>query len=237
MTEKKQHKELFLNTQRICISLCQDYGVAVCWLAVDFDRSMVRRFSDWLASTHPTQIKYCWVTLYMQAVNKPRESWPWRTWDLFDKYQGKEVTQMGSHKNGFKKESFILSVDIGTTSIKCHVYDKAANIRGSCTTKVLISRCSNYTTNTQRSLCNNCLKHVQGFWCWYSIQFLFLFYSILFLQVIPLYPKVGYVEMNPDAIWKGFISVAKRAVQGMVAFPSFFTYKKSKFILFFFLQG
>lgn len=45
---------------------------------------------------------------------------------------------------------------------------------------------------------------------------------LIFLQVIPLYPKVGYVEMNPDAIWKGFISVAKGAVQGMVgAFHSF----------------
>lgn len=50
---------------------------------------------------------------------------------------------------------------------------------------------------------------------------------IIFLQVIPLYPNVGYVEMNPDAIWKGFISVARGAVQGMVAaFPIFSTCKR-----------
>lgn len=74
---------------------------------------------------------------------------------------------MGSHKrNGFKKDSFILSVDVGTTSIKCHVYDKQANIRGSCTTKV-----------------------------------------------VALYPEVGHVEMDPDVIWEGFISVVKGAVQ------------------------
>lgn len=41
--------------------------------------------------------------------------------------------------------------------------------------------------------------------------------TVTFLQVKTLYPQVGYVEMNPDAIWKGFISVVKGAVQGMVA--------------------
>uniref|UniRef100_A0A6Q2ZJY1 Glycerol kinase 5 n=1 Tax=Esox lucius TaxID=8010 RepID=A0A6Q2ZJY1_ESOLU len=39
-------------------------------------------------------------------------------------------------KNGFKKENYIISVDVGTTSIRCHVYDKEAQIRGSCVTKV-----------------------------------------------------------------------------------------------------
>uniref|UniRef100_A0A3Q3ITV8 Glycerol kinase 5 n=1 Tax=Monopterus albus TaxID=43700 RepID=A0A3Q3ITV8_MONAL len=73
---------------------------------------------------------------------------------------------MWSQRNGLIKETFILSVDVGTTSIKCHVYDKEAKIRGSCTTKVVL-----------------------------------------------LYPEVGYVEMEPDAIWKGFITVVKGAVQ------------------------
>ncbi|XP_030607718.1 glycerol kinase 5 [Archocentrus centrarchus] len=73
---------------------------------------------------------------------------------------------MGSHRNGFRKESFILSVDIGTTSIRCHVYDKEAKVRGSCSTKIVL-----------------------------------------------LYPEVGHVEMDPDELWKGFISVVKGAVQ------------------------
>lgn len=47
------------------------------------------------------------------------------------------MSSMGSQRNGFNKESFILSVDVGTTSIRCHVYDKEAKIRGSCTTKVM----------------------------------------------------------------------------------------------------
>lgn len=131
---------------------------------------------------------------------------------------------MGSRKNGLKKESFILSVDIGTTSIRCHVYDKTANIRGSCTTKVLISRRSNYTANTPLSLCNISMNGV-------TVGILML---LIFLQVIPLYPKVGYVEMNPDAIWKGFITVAKGAVQGMVAvFTCFSTCKLRVLLLFF----
>ncbi|XP_034469169.1 putative glycerol kinase 5 [Hippoglossus hippoglossus] len=73
---------------------------------------------------------------------------------------------MGTQRNGFKKEQFILSVDIGTTSIRGYVYDKEAKIRGSCTT-----------------------------------------------QVVPLFPEVGHVEMDPDALWKGFITVVKGAVQ------------------------
>uniref|UniRef100_A0A6Q2X116 Glycerol kinase 5 n=1 Tax=Esox lucius TaxID=8010 RepID=A0A6Q2X116_ESOLU len=43
---------------------------------------------------------------------------------------------MGTQRNGFKKENYIISVDVGTTSIRCHVYDKEAQIRGSCVTKV-----------------------------------------------------------------------------------------------------
>ncbi|XP_024864996.1 putative glycerol kinase 5 [Kryptolebias marmoratus] len=73
---------------------------------------------------------------------------------------------MGSRRNGYIKESFILSVDVGTTTIRCHVYDQEAQIRGSCATKV-----------------------------------------------VPLYPEVGHVEMDPDALWKGFTSVVKGAVQ------------------------
>uniref|UniRef100_A0A672JCA4 Glycerol kinase 5 n=1 Tax=Salarias fasciatus TaxID=181472 RepID=A0A672JCA4_SALFA len=71
-----------------------------------------------------------------------------------------------SFRNGFSRESFILSVDVGTTSIRGHVYDKEARVRGSCTAKI-----------------------------------------------VPLYPEVGHVEMDPDALWRGFITVAKGAVQ------------------------
>lgn len=38
-----------------------------------------------------------------------------------------------------RSETFILSVDVGTTLIRCHVYDKEAKIRGSCTTKVTVA--------------------------------------------------------------------------------------------------
>uniref|UniRef100_A0AAY4AC82 Glycerol kinase 5 n=1 Tax=Denticeps clupeoides TaxID=299321 RepID=A0AAY4AC82_9TELE len=45
---------------------------------------------------------------------------------------------MGTLRNGFRKETFVLSVDVGTTSIRCHVYDKAAKIRGSCARKMTL---------------------------------------------------------------------------------------------------
>ncbi|XP_036409577.1 putative glycerol kinase 5 [Megalops cyprinoides] len=72
---------------------------------------------------------------------------------------------MGTQRNGFKRESYILSVDVGTTSIRCHVYDKQAQIKGSCSTKVTL-----------------------------------------------LYPQPGWVEMDPEELWQGFVAVVKGAV-------------------------
>uniref|UniRef100_A0A8C2E4V6 Glycerol kinase 5 n=1 Tax=Cyprinus carpio TaxID=7962 RepID=A0A8C2E4V6_CYPCA len=63
-----------------------------------------------------------------------------------------------------KRETFILSVDVGTTSIRCHVYDKSASIRGSCSAKVSL-----------------------------------------------LYPQPGWVEIDPEDLWKGFVTVVKGA--------------------------
>ncbi|KAJ8011161.1 hypothetical protein DPEC_G00055300 [Dallia pectoralis] len=72
---------------------------------------------------------------------------------------------MGTHRNGFKKESYILSVDVGTSSIRCHVYDKEAQIRGSSVTKVNL-----------------------------------------------LFPEPGMVELDPEELWRGFVSVVRGAV-------------------------
>uniref|UniRef100_A0A8C6UKB6 Glycerol kinase 5 n=1 Tax=Neogobius melanostomus TaxID=47308 RepID=A0A8C6UKB6_9GOBI len=73
--------------------------------------------------------------------------------------------QQRYERNGFRKESFILSVDVGTTTIRCHVFDKEAKVRGSCSTKVDL-----------------------------------------------LYPEEGLVEIEPEALWKSFITVAIGAV-------------------------
>ncbi|XP_061775878.1 putative glycerol kinase 5 [Nerophis ophidion] len=78
----------------------------------------------------------------------------------------KNGPRMGIQRNGVAKESFILSVDVGTTSIRCHVYDKAARVRGSATA-----------------------------------------------ELVALYPTTGHVELDPDALWKGFTCVVKGAVQ------------------------
>uniref|UniRef100_A0A8C4ZPK5 Glycerol kinase 5 n=1 Tax=Gadus morhua TaxID=8049 RepID=A0A8C4ZPK5_GADMO len=47
-------------------------------------------------------------------------------------------SNMATQRNGFKKESFILSVDVGTTTIRCNVFDKGAKIRGTCSSKVVL---------------------------------------------------------------------------------------------------
>ncbi|CAL8281140.1 unnamed protein product [Lota lota] len=45
---------------------------------------------------------------------------------------------MGTQRNGLKKESFVLSVDVGTTTIRCNVFDKEAKIRGTSNSKVVL---------------------------------------------------------------------------------------------------
>ncbi|KAG7277396.1 hypothetical protein CRUP_033351 [Coryphaenoides rupestris] len=45
---------------------------------------------------------------------------------------------MGTQRNGFKREAFVLSVDVGTTTMRCHVFDKEAKVRGSCSSKVVL---------------------------------------------------------------------------------------------------
>lgn len=37
---------------------------------------------------------------------------------------------------GQNNEKYVLSVDIGTTSIRCHIYNKAAKLMGKCQEKV-----------------------------------------------------------------------------------------------------
>lgn len=73
---------------------------------------------------------------------------------------GISFTTMGTQRNGFNKESFVLAVDVGTTSIRCHVYDKEAQIRGSCTDKVFIifSLCF-WAKMTSAILITNVHKH------------------------------------------------------------------------------
>lgn len=43
---------------------------------------------------------------------------------------------MAATRNGFTKKNYIVAVDVGTTAIKCHVYDKDATVKGTCSRKV-----------------------------------------------------------------------------------------------------
>uniref|UniRef100_A0A665U885 Glycerol kinase 5 n=1 Tax=Echeneis naucrates TaxID=173247 RepID=A0A665U885_ECHNA len=72
-------------------------------------------------------------------------------------------TGLPEQRNGLKRGSFILAVDVGTTYIRCHVYDKETKIRGSF-------------TQSMESI------------------------------------KVGHVEMDPEQIWSGFVTVVRGAV-------------------------
>ena len=50
-----------------------------------------------------------------------------------------EEMASSTKRNGFRKESFILSVDVGTTTLRCNVFDQEAKIRGTCSGKVTLN--------------------------------------------------------------------------------------------------
>lgn len=113
---------------------------ALCWSqrlgrGLDFGEPAVRRSSYSLNATlHPGLITDCRCPTN-QRHHELTMGNVGTVWGLFEH---SFFSTMGSQRNGFRKESFILSVDVGTTSVRCHVYDKEAQIRGSCTTKVSI---------------------------------------------------------------------------------------------------
>ncbi|KAG9494483.1 hypothetical protein GDO78_002022 [Eleutherodactylus coqui] len=72
---------------------------------------------------------------------------------------------MGSVRNGYR-ERLILAVDVGSTVLRCHVYNAAAETCGSAEDKVKV-----------------------------------------------LYPQRGHVEIDPEDLWKQFVTVVKEAVK------------------------
>ncbi|XP_048460441.1 putative glycerol kinase 5 [Rhincodon typus] len=74
---------------------------------------------------------------------------------------------MGSVRNGLRRtDTYVLAVDVGSTSVRCHVYDPAAKIKGSSSRPIKM-----------------------------------------------LYPKPGWVEVNPDEMFEQFVAVVKEAVE------------------------
>ncbi|XP_069753458.1 glycerol kinase 5 isoform X2 [Narcine bancroftii] len=74
---------------------------------------------------------------------------------------------MGSARNGWRRrDTYIVAVDVGSTSVRCCVYDRAAKIKGSSSKPIKM-----------------------------------------------LYPKPGWVEVDPETIFEQFVGVVKEAVE------------------------
>ncbi|OPJ79106.1 putative glycerol kinase 5 isoform B [Patagioenas fasciata monilis] len=69
-------------------------------------------------------------------------------------------------ESGAPPARYVVGVDVGSTVVKCHVYDRAATVRGS-----------------------SCRK------------------------VESIYPRPGWVELDPEVLWSQFVGVIKEAVQ------------------------
>ncbi|XP_039616292.1 putative glycerol kinase 5 [Polypterus senegalus] len=75
--------------------------------------------------------------------------------------------KMRSCKNGMKTlDGYVLSVDVGTTTIRGYIYDRDGSVRGASSKKIKL-----------------------------------------------LYPKPGWVEIDPEELWQQFVSIVKEAVQ------------------------
>uniref|UniRef100_A0A8B9GN43 Glycerol kinase 5 n=1 Tax=Amazona collaria TaxID=241587 RepID=A0A8B9GN43_9PSIT len=72
----------------------------------------------------------------------------------------------GQQESGAGAARYVVGVDVGSTMVKCHVYDRAAAVRGSSSRKVE-----------------------------------------------SLYPRPGWVELDPEVLWSQFVGVIKEAVQ------------------------
>ncbi|XP_065530999.1 putative glycerol kinase 5 isoform X2 [Lathamus discolor] len=72
----------------------------------------------------------------------------------------------GQQESGADAARYVVGVDVGSTVVKCHVYDRAAAVRGSSSRKVE-----------------------------------------------SLYPRPGWVELDPEVLWSQFVGVIKEAVQ------------------------
>lgn len=110
-------------------ALLENHAVAICWLK-QVEVEPESKGGVTVPTRNPVQISYYRIKRAIQVDHK------WRGTAL--RQNRTHFPTMGSHRNGFNKDSYILSVDVGTTSIRCHVYDKEAKIRGSCSTKVFI---------------------------------------------------------------------------------------------------
>lgn len=89
------------------------------------------------------------------------------------------------------KTKYIAALDVGTTTIRCFIYDNNVQIVGKASDKV-----------------NNIyLKKNLGKEKFTSHTF------FGYLQIELLYPQPGYVEINPDELWRKIISVIVSAIE------------------------
>lgn len=97
-----------------------------------------------------------------------------------------------SEKSHDKK--YIASLDIGTTSIRCFIYDINVNIVGRACANVniqLLLKKIMYNTNVILTGKNK---------------------SFFLYQIELLYPQPGYVEINPDELWQSILKAIQNAI-------------------------
>ncbi|XP_055425435.1 putative glycerol kinase 5 isoform X1 [Bubalus kerabau] len=94
-----------------------------------------------------------------------------------------------------RRAGFVLGVDVGSSMIRCHVYDRAARICGSSAQKVSQEACQ---------------------LVWYATIYVLEVtdsFSMHPVQVESLYPQPGWVEIDPDVLWLQFVAVIKESVK------------------------
>lgn len=85
---------------------------------------------------------------------------------------------------------YIAGLDIGTTSLRCFIYDSKTHVHG---------RGSHHVSATLVQFINKSESN---------------FLSHVYTQINLLYPKPGYVEIDPDELFESVVTVIKDALAG-----------------------
>lgn len=105
-------------------------------------------------------------------------------------------------------KKYIASLDIGTTSLRCFIYDINVHIVGKASAKVCFIF-HKYNLDFRLVLFNISISKTNAHFFLYS-KILFFFWN--FSQIELLYPQPGYVEINPGDLWQSIVATIQNAI-------------------------
>lgn len=112
------------------------------------------------------------------------------------------------------EEKYILTLDIGTTTIRSYIYNSRTETVGRAVdqVKIISIKTKLYITTFVLELQNSCIFFEIN----YYISFFYGISEVIFicfcLKVVLHYPQPGYVEIDPDELWESVVRVVQKSL-------------------------